>query len=51
MLGELAALHSAARAEYEKTPEESAKLAASPDSAAFVLVANTILNLDSALNR
>jgi hypothetical protein len=51
MLDELAALQSAARAEYEKTPEESAKLAASPDSAAFVLVANTILNLDSALNR
>jgi hypothetical protein len=51
VLGELAALHAAARAEYEKTPDESAKLAASPDSAAFVLVANTILNLDSALNR
>jgi hypothetical protein len=51
VLGELAALHAAARAEYEKSPEESAKLAASPDSAAFVLVANTILNLDSALNR
>jgi hypothetical protein len=51
MLDELASLLSDAKTEYEKTPAESAKLGPNPDSAARVLVANTILNLDSALNR
>jgi hypothetical protein len=51
MLDELASLHADVRAEYEKAPAESAKLGATPDAAAGVLVANTILNLDSALNR
>ena len=47
----LLALHADARAAYAETPEESAKLGPSPDAAALVLVANTLLNLDSALNR
>lgn len=51
LLQELAALRADARAEYEKIPAEAAKLGATPDAAALVLVANTILNLDSALNR
>ena len=50
-LRELAALHKDAVAEYMKTPAEAAKLAADAEGAAMVLVANTILNLDSALNR
>ena len=44
-------MHAAARAEYDKQPAEAAKLAADPEAAARVLVADTILNLDSALNR
>ncbi len=51
MLQELAALHQEATAEYTKSPELAAKLGADPQSAALTLVANTILNLDSALNR
>lgn len=51
MIAELASLQSDATAEYEKTPAESAHLADSPAAAALVLVANTILNLDSALTR
>jgi hypothetical protein len=51
MLGELAALHADCVADYQKNPAESAKLAETPDAAALVLVANTILNLDSALTR
>jgi len=47
----LASLHADARAEYERTPDESAKLAPSSDEAALVLVANTLLNSDLALNR
>ncbi|MCW1913116.1 PSD1 and planctomycete cytochrome C domain-containing protein [Luteolibacter sp. GHJ8] len=47
----LAKLHAEARADYEKTPAQSAKLAATPDEAAMVLVANTLLNSDIALNR
>ena len=47
----LAKLHADAKADYEKTPAESAKLAATPDEAALVLVANTLLNSDIALNR
>lgn len=51
MLDELAALHADAEEEYTRHPEESAKLADSPEQAALVLVANTLLNLDSALTR
>ena len=51
MLDELAALHAAAAAEYDKTPAEAAKLGPSPTAAALVLTANTMLNLDSALIR
>jgi hypothetical protein len=47
----LSKLHLAARADYEQTPAESAKLGATPDEAAMVLVANTLLNSDIALNR
>jgi hypothetical protein len=50
-LAELSSLHADARSIYQQQPEESAKLGTSPDNAALVLVANTILNLDSALNR
>jgi hypothetical protein len=51
MVRELAALHNDALEEYRKNPVEAAKLAADAEGAAMVLVANTILNLDSALNR
>ncbi|WP_193212285.1 PSD1 and planctomycete cytochrome C domain-containing protein [Luteolibacter marinus] len=50
-LDTLRALHADAKAEYESTPAESAKLAPTPDEAALVLVANTLLNSDLALNR
>jgi Protein of unknown function (DUF1553)/Protein of unknown function (DUF1549)/Planctomycete cytochrome C len=50
-LDALAGLHADSSADYQTHPGESAKLAATPDAAALVLVANTILNLDSALNR
>jgi len=51
MLDELAALHAATSADYQAAPADSAKLAATPDGAALVLVANTLLNLDSALTK
>jgi hypothetical protein len=47
----LVKLHADAKADFEKTPAESAKLAPTPDEAALVLVANTLLNSDIALNR
>ena len=47
----LAKLQAEAMADYEKAPEESAKLAPTPAEAAMVLVANTLLNSDIALNR
>jgi hypothetical protein len=47
----LAKLHGDAKADYEKTPAESAKLAPTPDEAAMVIVANTLLNSDIALTR
>lgn len=37
--------------ELTATPEDSAKLAATPEQAAMVMVANTLLNSDLALNR
>ncbi len=51
MLDELAALHADCVSDYQENPAESAKLADTPAAAALVLVANTILNLDSALTR
>jgi hypothetical protein len=51
MIRELTALHADARSEYAADPELSKSLGSTPDEAALVLVANTILNLDSSLNR
>ena len=51
MIRELAALHADAKSEYANDPQLSARLGNSPGEAALVLAANTILNLDSALNR
>ena len=51
MLDELASLHADSLRIYQETPAESGKLAANPETAALVLVANTLLNLDSALTR
>ncbi|MGB6221470.1 PSD1 and planctomycete cytochrome C domain-containing protein [Haloferula sp.] len=47
----LASLHADAAADYQQNPNEAAKLASTPDEAALVLVANTLLNSDFALNR
>ena len=52
--GELAqaeALFRDATEDYRSRPEEAKHLAETPEGAAMVLVANTILNLDSALTR
>ncbi|RYD30492.1 MAG: hypothetical protein EOP87_16570 [Verrucomicrobiaceae bacterium] len=51
MRSELVSLHDASTADYQNEPGESIKLAETPQAAALVLVANTILNLDSALTR
>jgi hypothetical protein len=51
VIATLAKLHADAKADYETAPAESAKLAPTPDEAALVLVANTLLNSDIALNR
>jgi hypothetical protein len=51
VIATLAKLHADAKADYEQAPAESAKLAPTPDEAALVLVANTLLNSDIALNR
>lgn len=51
VIATLSKLHADARIDYEKNPAESAKLAPGPDEAALVLVANTLLNSDIALNR
>jgi hypothetical protein len=51
LIDELVSLHADASAAYTEAPEESAKLGPTPAAAALVLVANTLLNLDSALNR
>jgi hypothetical protein len=47
----LVALHADAFAEYNKNPADLQKIAPSAAEAAMVLVANTMLNLDSALTR
>ncbi len=51
VLAVLADLYRDAASAYKQTPDAAAKLADSPEAAAMVLVANTILNLDSALTR
>jgi hypothetical protein len=51
MIDELVSLHADCVSIYQKDPAKSAKLADTPNAAALVLVANTILNLDSALTR
>ena len=51
MIAALASLHTDSTGEYEKSPADSAKLGETPSAAAMVLVANTILNLDSSLTR
>jgi hypothetical protein len=50
-LDDLISLHRDAAADYAREPGLAAMLGPDPDTAALVLVANTILNLDSALNR
>jgi hypothetical protein len=51
VIEDLVALHADASASYAQATEKSAKLGPTPEAAALVLVANTLLNLDSALNR
>jgi hypothetical protein len=51
VIDELLALHADALAVYAESPADAAKLGPTPEAAALVLVANTLLNLDSALNR
>jgi hypothetical protein len=51
MVQTLLKLHAAATQDYLQHPAESQKLAASPEEAALVLVANTLLNLDRAIVR
>jgi hypothetical protein len=51
MIDELVSLHADCVSGYQKNPTDSAKLAETPNAAALVLVANTMLNLDSALTR
>ncbi len=51
MITILSRLATEARADYEKNPAESAKLGATPEEAALVLLANTMFNLDPVLSR
>ena len=51
VIAALVALHADAFAEYNKNPADLQKIAPSAAEAAMVLVANTMLNLDSALTR
>jgi mono/diheme cytochrome c family protein len=51
MIDSLASLYDDALREYRGDPSLSAKLGATPESAAMVLVANAILNLDVAMTR
>lgn len=50
-LDHLEALFRDAMEIYTKSPEDSAKIAPTPEESAMVIAANTILNLDAALNR
>ncbi len=51
LVDSLAALREKALASYQAYPETAKKLAPTPEQAALVLVANTLLNTDLALNR
>ena len=51
MLDRLAKLYDGALADYRADAESSAKLGTTPKRAALVLVANTLLNLDTSLIR
>ena len=51
MIAELSSLHADSLEAYQKSPAESTKLGDHPSVAALVVVASTILNLDSALTR
>lgn len=50
-LATLESLHADAVTEYQNTPDQTKALANSPEHAALILVANTLLNSDHALNR
>ena len=51
MLNSLVRLYDGALADYRVDKDAAAKLGATPEQAALVLVANTLLNLDSSLTR
>lgn len=51
VIQELESLYRDATADYMSKPDEAKHLSDTPEGAAMVLVANTILNLDSALTR
>ena len=51
MVNSLAKLYDGALADYRADEDAAAKLGATPEQAALVLVANTLLNLDSFLTR
>jgi hypothetical protein len=51
VLDALIRLHADAMTEFVANPQEMKKIADTPSAAALVMVANTMLNLDSALNR
>jgi hypothetical protein len=51
MVQTLVRLHTSATEQYSQRPADSQKLGASPEQAALVLVANTLLNIDSAITR
>jgi hypothetical protein len=50
-ISDLSDLHASALTAYKSNQDEAAKLADTPELAALAIVANTILNLDSTLNR
>ena len=50
-LDRLVKLHDSLLDRYIKAPEQSKKLAPTPDDAAMVMVANVILNLDETINK
>jgi hypothetical protein len=51
IVNSLTKLHADAMAEFEKTPADMQKIAPDASQAALVLVANTLLNLDSVISR